>query len=223
MIRLEHSESLGRKIRKDSLEELRIPTWTLVREAIREGKAEEAIRFLDYACWEAKSAHDSLCSFIDDVMTHLAEVNEELIYEVLRKRYDSVIRRWFSETLSVEESIQRCTEWQRGHGANCTITEEPERYVIKCNPCGSGGQLRRIKDVGKMKKAYNWTWGKIGVPYYCVHCCIMWEVIPGEFRGYPIRINLVGEKAQDPCVHLYYKKPELIPREYFERIGLKKP
>ncbi len=222
MIKLEHSELLGRKIRQDSIEELAIPTWTLVREAIRAGKVDQAITFLDYACWEAKTAHDSLCSFIDDTMSRLASIDEEDIYKILRKRYDPVIRRWFSDTPGVEKSIQRCTEWQRGHGGNCTITEEPERYVLKWDPCGSGGQLRKVKDVGKLKKAYHWTWGKSGVPCYCAHCCVMWEVIPGEFRGYPIRINLIGEKPEDPCVHLYYKKPELIPEEYFTRVGLKK-
>jgi hypothetical protein len=43
-----------------------------------------------------------------------------------------------------------------------------------------------------------------------------------ELRGYPVRITLVGDKPEDPCVHLFYKKPELIPEEYFTRIGMKK-
>jgi hypothetical protein len=222
MIRLKKSKALGRKIRQDDAKELVIPTWTLIRRAIRAGKAGEALTFLDYACWETKTQHDSLCSFVDGVLTHLASLNEEEIYKVLRKRYEPVIRRWLSDTPGVKESLERGTEYQRSHGGNFTLTEEPDRYVLRCDPCGSGGQLRRTKDVGKMKKGYSWTWGKSGIPYYCVHCCVMWEILPVELRGYPLRITLIGEKPEDPCVHLYYKKPELIPEEYFTRIGKKK-
>jgi hypothetical protein len=47
----------------------------------------------------------------------------------------------------------------------------------------------------------------------------MWEILPIEMRGYPIRINLIGDKPEDPCVHFYYKKPELMPDEYFAVTG----
>jgi len=34
---------------------------------------------------------------------------------------------------------------------------------------------------------------------------------------------MIGERPEDPCVHLFYKKPELIPEEYFKRVGKTKP
>ena len=219
MIKLEKSEVLGRKIRQDDPHDLVIPTWTLVRQAIRAGKVDEALAFLDYACWETKTQHDSLCSFVDEVLTRLASANEEEIYNVLRKRYEPIIRRWVSDTPGVKESLQRGIEYQRAHDGKITIVEDSDKFVVTCDPCGSGGQLRRNKNVATTKKAYRWTWGKSGIPYYCVHCCVMWEMIPTELRGYPIRINLISETPKDPCVHLYYKKPELIPKEYFTRIG----
>lgn len=219
MIKLEKSKALGRKIRQDDPGELVIPTWTLVRDSIRAGKVDEALDFLDYGCRETKTMHDSLVSFVDDLLTYLGNINEEEIPKVIRKRYEPVVRRWLSDTPGVKESLERCTEFQRSHGGNAAIAEEADRYVLTCDPCGSGGQLRRAKDAGKVKKAGHWTWGKSGVPYYCAHCCLMWEILPTEIRGYPIRINLMGERPEDPCVHLFYKKPELIPEEYFTRIG----
>lgn len=94
--------------------------------------------------------------------------------------------------------------------------------MMRCDPCGSGGRLRRTKNIGITKKAYPWSWGKSGIPYYCTHCCLAWEIIPTELWGYPIRINLVTDRPEDPCVHLFYKKPELIPEEYFDRLGMTK-
>jgi len=220
MIRLEKSQVLGRIIRQDDATELGIPTWELVREAVRAGNIDEALKFIDYGYREVKMMHDSMCSFVDDAFTYLANnFGEEEVYKVVRKRYEPVISRWLSDTPGVEESLQRGIEFQRGHGGTSTVTEEADRYVVRCDPCGSGGQLRRTKEVGTVKKAYPWTWGKSGIPIYCVHCPVMWEILPTEIRGYPIRINLCGDKPGEPCIHYYYKKPELIPEEYFTRIG----
>ncbi len=79
--------------------------------------------------------------------------------------------------------------------------------------------MRRTRDVGTTKKAYPWSWSRSGIPYYCAHCCIQWEILPIELRGYPIRISVPGEKPEDPCVHYFYKKPELIPEEYYTSVG----
>jgi len=222
MVRLEKSKALGRLIRQDDAAELGISTWKLVREAIQAGKVDEALKYLNYGCSEVKMLHDSMISFVDDAFTHLAGFGEEEIYEVVKKRYYPVVRRWLSETPGLEESLQRAVEFQRGHGGSLTVTEEADRYVVRCDPCGSGGQLRRTKDVGTLGKTYPWAWGKSGIPYYCAHCAVLWEILPIELRGYPIRISELGDKPEDPCIHYYYKKPELIPEEYFIRVGMAK-
>jgi hypothetical protein len=218
MVRLEKGIGLGRVIRRDDIGELALPTWTLIRESIRAGKLDEALALLDYCYSETKTLHDGLVSFVDYLLTRLAEFGEEEIYKALWKRYDPVVRRWLSDTPGQKESLERCIEFQRGHGGNCSITEESDRYVVVCDPCGSGGQLWRTKDIALLKTARFWTWGKTNIPHYCVHCCVMWEILPIELRGYPIRINLIGDKPEDPCIHLYYKQPESIPEEYFTRI-----
>jgi hypothetical protein len=120
------------------------------------------------------------------------------------------------------ETLHRITEIKRNHGGIITVTEEPDRYVVKDDPCGTGGKLRRIRSVGTMKQAYPWSWGKSDIPYYCAHCCVLWTIIPIELRGYPIRITLVADRPEDPCVTLYYKKPELIPEEYYTMVGMTK-
>jgi len=70
--------------------------------------------------------------------------------------------------------------------------------------------------------AYPWSWGRKGVPYYCCHCYLMHDIIPIEIRGSPCE-SLIRENGKDPCIYYYYKKPELIPEEFFTRIGVKKP
>ncbi len=222
MIRFEMSEVLRRKIRKDDVPELAIPDCDLVSEAIRTGRTDEALEFLEYVCNGSKETNDELVSTIEMVVTHLASFGEEEVAKIFRQRYYPKRKEWLSVTHGVVEALQRYTEFHRKHHSNLTVTEEPDRYVVTLDPCGTGGRLRRTKSVGMTKKAYPWSWGKAGVPYYCCHCCINWEIIPIELRGYPAKISLVGERAEDPCTHLFYKEPELIPEEYFVRVGMKK-
>ena len=221
MIRLENLEALQRKIRQDEIRDLSTPTWDLVKRAIREGNTDQAIQFLDYACSESKAMHDSLVSFADGALSVVSEFNEEAIFDFLKARYQARIESWLSANLSVEEDMYRFSEQQRAHFGQFEVTEEDDRYIMS-GPCGSGGRLRRSKEVAKTKKAYPWSWSKKNFPYYCVHCCIAWEIIPTELRGYPLRIHLVPDDPVDPCVHLFYKTPESIPEEYFRRIGTSK-
>lgn len=222
MIRLEWSESLQRKIRKDDPPELPIPTWSLVRESVKAGRVEEALGLIDYGCFEDKQIHDILAAFPDVALTHIARFGEEEILKVLRERYYERAKELIAKVTKPEEALQRFAEQHRAHLSNFTVAEEPERYVVIADPCGSGGRLRRMKDVGVTKKAYPWSWNKISIPYYCCHCCVYLEILPTELRGYPVRIHEVTERPEDPCIHYFYKKPELIPEEYFIRIGMTK-
>lgn len=220
MIRLEVSPSLGRKIRRDMPAALAMPTWGLVAKAVQTGKVDEALEFMKYGCAESQAMHDALVSIIDDAITHLARFGEAEIPQLFRRSFYPLVKDWPAVTPSVEETLQRCAEFQRSHFSEFTVLEEPDRYVMRCDPCGSGGRLRRSKKgVGITQKPYPWSWGKRGIPYYCTHCCVAWEMIPIELWGYPLRITEVSDKPEDPCIQYFYKKPELIPERYFARIG----
>jgi hypothetical protein len=219
-MKIERSEALKRDIRRDDGEALAVSTWKEVRKAIREGRIDDALAGIDYGCAEAKMMHDSMCSFADDALTRVAQLGGDAeIERLLRKRYEPVIDRWLEATPGVRESVERGIEFQRGHFGHTEVREEGDRFVVTCNPCGSGGQLRRTKKVERVKGAYDWTWNKKDVPCYCTHCAIMWEILPTEKRGYPIRVNLPPQEDGAPCVHLYYKSPEAIPQGYFTRIN----
>ncbi len=223
MIRFKKSETLQRKIRQDDLAELGIPTETLVRQAIQAGRTDEALDFLEYCLAEHQEMHNQVVAFVIDTLTYLATLGEEEVMKAIRHRYEKRVRDWLSSVPALAEAVHLFTEAQRGHFGSFTVVEEPDRYVISHDPCGSGHKLWRIREgnVATTKQAYPWSWSKSGVPYYCCHCCVV-EQIATEVRGYPMSVTLSPEKPEDPCVHLYYKKPELIPEEYFTRIGMTK-
>ena len=231
MINLKHSDEFNRKLRQDDLEDIGKPTADAAIEAIRAGRGEEAIDLIEYGRGEDARIHDSFVTIMDSLCTFIAEHNGEdaveKAWQFRNSRRDMYALPGLRSgqallQMSPETLMQRGVETQRSHHGSNTVTEESDRYVVRCDPCGSGGRLRRrSKDVGigLTKEAHDWSWGRVGVPYYCCHCAIVNEIEPIEARGYPVRITMPGEKPEDPCIHYYYKKPELVPEEYFARVG----
>jgi hypothetical protein len=221
LFRLSKSKYLERKIRRyDDPPDAAMPSWTLLREAILAGRTAEALELLEDGMVGAKSRNDRGVLMGARLLTYIADTfGEEHVADCWRRQSESFVRKWVGAGYSIEEQVQMDAEQQRQLGGVFAVAEEQDRYVITCDPCGSGGKTRRDKVGGVTKKSYPWSWGKTGIPYYCVHCALDWEITPIEIRGYPIRVNLIGDAPEDPCVHLFYKKPELIPQEYFTRIG----
>lgn len=219
MFKLEKLESLKREIRQDPVVELSRPTWDLVRDAVKKGDVNSACKLIEYGASENRMMHDSAVSFAEMGLSHIASFGEEEVEKLFRSRYTPQVKDWLAATPGNMETLYRCVEYQRGHFGQCTIKEEADRYVVTYDPCGSGGRLRRTRAVGLAKKAYPWTWNMAGIPYYCTHCSIMMEIVPIELRGYPLRITVPSDDPKGPCVHLFYKKPELIPEKYFARVG----
>lgn len=219
MIRLGRLAALKRSIRKDDPPELSVPTWDLISGAIRVGRNREALQFLEYARSESERNNNRLAEFVDDAITFTAGIAEDQVEKLLRQRHTPAVAEWLAATPGAEETLQRVTESQRAHHAKFTVKEEPDRYVVTCDPCGTGGRMRRTRTMGTTKKAYPWSWGRSGVPYYCCHCCVKWEILPIESRGYPLVVILCGDRPEKPCVHLFYRKPQSIPEEYFTRLG----
>jgi len=205
------------------------PTWDLVREAIKAGRTDEALELMEQGLNVATMQHNSLTSFVGMAVSRLARFGEEELEKLYRERYGSQAQEWISSTPGAKESVEKFAGLMESPHSKVTVTEEPDRYVLSLNPCRSGGRLRRGMTVGSSKlagasigttkKAYPWCWGKSGVSYYCIHDCLFLEIVPIELRGYPIAVVQYADKPEDPCVLLFYKRPELIPEEYFTRVG----
>jgi len=196
--------------------------WDLITEAIKNGKNKAAIDMLEIIRGESQRNNDNLVSFAEMALAFVTEFDEQAIFKFLKERYLIRMKEFFSTTIHYDEYLGKCIAAQKRHHANFSIREEVDKFVVTYDPCGSGGRLQRNRTVGRTAKPYPWSWGKTGVPYYCCHCCVSWEIIATELNGYPVKITMIGDGPKDPCVHLFYKKPDLIPEEYFLRIGMKR-
>jgi hypothetical protein len=210
----------NRKNRQEDLKDIGLSTWELVRGLLKAGETEEALFLLDQGLAEDKAVHDNLVNSVGDYLNYFFSIlPEEKMETILRERYFPTAKRNVEAKASVEKIMQGFVRYQRANGSVVNIQDEPDRYVVTYNPCGSGGFLIKNRPELRLDKSYPWSWSKTGVNYYCLHCCIAWEIIPTELRGYPLYIHLPPEHPEAPCIQFHYKSPELIPEEYFSRIG----
>ncbi|MDO8567546.1 MAG: hypothetical protein Q7R57_02390 [Dehalococcoidales bacterium] len=222
MITIKKSAALKRDLRQDEPAGLSVPTWDELEKAIKEGKRDEALRLYKYARGESERNNLGLASFLEQALSYIAGLKDEELYKMIHGWAEESAKEWIDSKPTALDTLRMSTDSQRGHHASLSVKEEADRYVVTYNPCGTGGRMWRQRNLPTSKKPYPWTWSRTGVPMYCSHCCIKWEIVPTELRGFPLRINLRGERPEDPCVHLFYKTPEAIPEEYFTRIGKKK-
>jgi len=203
---------------------LSAPASALAKEAARSGSPGEASRWIDFLAMQDRVVHDAIARMTDKVLTYMAEsYGEEQVEKFWRWHYQNGVKEMMTAFPTAKELFVRQAEFGRSHQSDYSLSEEPDRYVRVNRICGSGGRLRRMGSVGVTKKPYPWSWGKEGIPYYCVHCTFAYEIIPIELQGCPTRITEITSSPEEPCIHYYYKNPESIPEEYFTRLGKIKP
>jgi hypothetical protein len=244
--KVEKVVAFGRNLRTDdTLEELGKSSYDVLRDLIREGKTEEALKFVDYVQHEFKWLHDLYCDWAWADVDYVAKTHgEEEVEKMLRYARELLMKTAYKGQGKVTplDNIRLFAEGMRAHrcgpgeSGNIKIWEEKDRYVMEFDPCGSGGRQRRTGELdglpprneepfnlGCTQKAYSWSWGKKNVPYYCLHCSVWHEIMMIERLGYPAKITDYNEDPNAPCRWYFYKDPKDVPEEYYERVGLKKP
>ena len=115
-----------------------------------------------------------------------------------------------------------------------TLLDEGDRLTMIMQPCGSGGVLRGgdpeicrppypIDANGVNQEPHLWTWQKRGIHWYCAHCCISMEWLPGRKRGRPLRpLDHVMDPAA-PCTWYIYKDEAETRAYHYPRSGLETP
>ena len=175
-------------------------------------------RSLLEAVWlEYLIPHDFVVAWAHELVTRIAETcGEEAVPEALSRTYE---QRWKARYVTWHEMtplerVQLSVEGMRGHLSGKTrrgdvrVWEEPGRYVISLDPCGSGGMLRTgdmVSGVGPYptdgfnREPHVWTWNRTGVPWYSTHCPIVMEMFTTRDWGSPMRPVEFPAERDGPC------------------------
>jgi hypothetical protein len=217
------------------------------------GDAPSAAAALESAREAWRRTHDRACDLVCGLLDLCARfLGEERIGEVWdhlledlypsRDRYDPDRIEWRE---AVEALVLDAAMSLRGHlsgpgrAGEVEIEEEVDRWVLRFDPCGSGGRTFRL-DVEEATPPrteapygfavttgkHDWAWNTEGVCLYCVHCCQLQEREPIRRFGYPVRVvdpPVWPEGAARKCTWYVYKDPSLVPEEAYRRVGAERP
>lgn len=208
--------------------------------AIRDGDNARASAALERLWLEFKIPHDVLVAWINEMLNHLSKTTEQHVLDSILETHQSIWGDRYAtwDQMTPWEKVALTVEGMRGHLSGASrkgdvmVREEEDRFVIAFDPCGTGGVLRRgdpetgrpaYRTDGVNREAHDWTWGKVGVHWYCSHCAIAMEWLPGRRRGHPLRPLDHTLDHQAPCVWYVYKDENQTRAYHYPRTGLVKP
>ena len=209
--------------------------------AIRAGDLSAFTHLLDQHLVEARLIHDVMCDWAWALLTCLAaEWGEAALGDILRVTEEPwvTVRYEKLREMSVADSLQLTIEGMRGHFSGpgragaISVVEEPDRYVLIFDACGTGGRMRRGDPVAgsgsrlaapynflNIQGAYDWTWNRKGVCAYCAHCAVVNQILPIEGLGRPMRMTEYPDQPNDACRWIIYKDPRGFPDQAFLAVG----
>ena len=196
-------------------DDLLIGTKEKAIEAVKAGKKEEAIKYIELLSKEYQPLHDRYGDWIQILLTFIAErLGEEAIEEAFRTITLEIYKdRWVSlwKNMSSEEIIEMLCQVQRSHYNDFYVEEDDEKFVIVTPYCGSGGRIQKSGRGGSTKKAYPWSFDEKGVIYYCCHESVFNTVfeeigLDSVKYEYSPQFDKEGKPTGGACRWLVYKK-----------------
>jgi len=224
----------------EELAELSRPTMDKAIEALDAGDVDRARALCEEMKHEWRFLHDLMVNGVAGLLTF---IQERLGEEAVREAQDGEQRFWRGAVEQIDSTDRRAIVYAlaatwRAHSCSgtgpspgaFTITEDDQKVTFAMNPCGSGQRLWRNGGYqgegayGLTKEAHDWSYGRKDFPIYCTHCTFMNESLPLRWIGRPLYpSHPPGDYDHDPCVWYWYKDPDQIPAEYYERHGASKP
>jgi len=185
-------------------------------EAIKEGKTEEALGYLEEVHEQFRLMHDSLINWVSASYGKLAEAyGEEWLVnftrEVFFEEWGPVFEKF--KEMTPEERLKTMLAAFRANYHEFGVEEDDEKYIVKITGCGNGGRLVRDgiakRQNAVTKKACPWSFNRVGFPYYCMHAndfMALWD-------KFGVKIKILwgrqyddeGKKIDDPCTYHIYK------------------
>lgn len=193
-------------------------------EIIRENK-NSIIQLLNDKTDCYSELHDIYVEFVAKLISYLYRYHgDKKVYGVLKSIGEQQKERFLEAmSLPIETIVKNSAMIMRSHPkGKLTIEEDNEKYIIVCDPCGSGGILlnKGYYDSPNLLAMINdpqpMTWYNKGFPSYCIHCAIWNEILPVVWTGRPYWVHKPPKKKNDQCVLHIYKDPSQIPKEHYD-------
>ncbi len=212
--------------------------------AIERDDVEQAHFWLERMRLAFLNVHDVLVVWMQNLLTFIAtEYHEPAVLETILHTHQDIWGDRYAawDQMTPWEKVALTVEGMRGghfsgmrRRGDVIVEDQGDRFMVAFDPCGSGGVMRRgdpetgrqpvaTKPHGVNEEPHLWAWGKTGVHWYCSHCAIAMEWLPGQKRGYLLRPLDHTLDHHAPCPWYIYKEDRLIRDYHYPRTGQTNP
>lgn len=212
--------------------------------ALDAGDTAPALFWLERMRLAFLNVHDVLVAWMQNLLSSIAaDFQEPAVLETILHTHQDIWGDRYAawDQMTPWEKVALTVEGMRGghfsgmrRRGDVIVEDQGDRFMVAFDPCGSGGVLRRgdsetgrspinVTLHGVNQESHLWTWQKTGVHWYCSHCAIAMEWLPGHKRRYLLRPLDHTLDHGAPCPWYIYKKDRLIRAEHYPRTGHTKP
>lgn len=212
--------------------------------ALEKGDTKDALFWLERMRLAFLNVHDVLVAWMQNLLSFIAsEYQEPAVLETILHTHQDIWGDRYAawDRMTPWEKVALTVEGMRGghfsgmqRRGDVIVEDQGDRFMVAFDPCGSGGVLRRgdpetgrgpidIALHGVNEESHLWTWQKTGVHWYCSHCAIAMEWLPGRQRKYLLRPLDHTLDHSAPCPWYIYKEDRLIREHHYPRTGQVKP
>jgi len=126
------------------------------------------------------------------------------------------------KTMPYDKVIEAFSALHRGLGSKFRVEQDDEKATIFVTGCGTAGQLmkdgkyentnRHPNNGGMLHNEYTWSCNRKGMPYYCVHAPVMYQILPKKWDWNQIEYEFGrqydddGNPVDEPCKVTIHKK-----------------
>ena len=185
-------------------------------EAIKAGKTQEALGYLNDVNEQFHKLHDAYSNHLSLLFGTLVETQGDKWYEAFDRKtvfdlFGAKYERW--RAMSPEQRVEDICNSQRAHYSEFHVEEDDEKFTVVIRGCGAGGRLVRDGIAKRQnsitKKAYPWSFNQVGFPYYCSHGYVLNEL----WKELGLKVELrwgrqyddQGNQINEPCKYIVYK------------------
>ncbi len=185
-------------------------------EAIKEGNTEQALSYLNDVYKQFHALHDAYSNHISLLERTLAKTQGDEWYEAFERKtiFESFRPKYeYYKNMSAEQQVEAICNSMRAHYSEFHVEEDVSKLVVVITGCGAGGRLIRDGVAKRQdaitKKAYPWSFNRVGFPYYCAHAYFLNELF--KELGVKIRIEYGGQyddkgnQIDEPCKYIVDK------------------
>jgi len=191
-------------------------------EAIKKGDKEAALKYVEEIPLIYRGVHDRYGDWINVLFTFISDkLGEEVVKDANEAIMANIYELTWSKlgSASYDDLLNLSLAIHRSHFSEFHVEEDDEKTTVVITSCGAGGRMMREGKYdntdrhpmmgGTTKKGYDWSFGRIGYPYYCTHIYFMNKL--SEKYGVGLRIEYGrqydddGNLVDEPCKYIVYK------------------